>query len=234
MRPLSIALFGTLIATTVAVLLVRRNFVARRISTKLARAAAEAEAAAETDFSWKSRLELLNPSKMVENSTVMFSGPLIMTKQFFDSHFLPFVEMAIQQNCRIRVGCGNGTDMLVQEACISRNYLRNVCVYVPEKQTQEAKIVQSNQFTIVTVPGGFKSRDVEMLKNIDYLVARSSQYGGGASGTMANIYSFVFRVDGYNLVDAAQRGLCDWHSDIAESVSTMESQQWLTNATRKN
>jgi len=115
---------------------------------------------------------------------VMVSGSTTATEAFFEKYYVPKLEQFVRENAAFLVGGARGVDQMTQQ------YLIDVG-YEPSKVTVVDKGEQDNRLSkAFSHQNGFDSypkRDAWMTAHSTVDVATVCQYGGGGSGTFANL-----------------------------------------------
>lgn len=176
------------------------------------------------------KLEALQPEE-----PVLFSGSTTMEKEMFSALYEPLLDKVIEKRGKVRVGCANGCDTLVQQHCLEANYL-NVHVFVPSEAATANVVCLSDSFEKTVVEGGFKKRDRAMQVGCKHSVGFYSQYAGAASGTAANQISIAAKngvfgdackeLDGYAVVDFLRKYACLFNDSLARQVQLAEAEQY--------
>ena len=114
----------------------------------------------------------------------MVSGSTTATKEYFDKYYKEKMDEYIEKKCRFMVGGAKGIDTLTQQYLIKKLY-NPTMVTIVDKGTQDNRV--SKEFNHKNGFSSYPERDAWMTQNSDIDLAVVNQYGGGGSGTFANI-----------------------------------------------
>lgn len=114
----------------------------------------------------------------------MVSGSTKVDQAFFDKYYKPMLDVYVKNGCSFYVGGAKGIDTMTQQYLLDIGYDTNK-VTIVDKGEQDNRLSDKFQHK-----NGFRSypeRDYHMTENTDNDCVTICQYGGGGSGTFANV-----------------------------------------------
>lgn len=114
----------------------------------------------------------------------MVSGSTTADASFFERYYRAKLDEYMARGCSFLVGGARGIDRMTQEYLLQRGY-DSTKITVVDKGEQDNRVCSTVQHR-----NGFESypkRDAWMTRHSDVDLAVVRQYGGGGSGTFANI-----------------------------------------------
>lgn len=170
---------------------------------------------------------------VVAGEPVLVGGAITMDSATFLKHYVAPMNVLIEKRARIRVGCAEGCDLLVQKHCSERGYF-DVTVYIPADKKDDVNI-ESEQFDTIIVQGKFQDRDRKMQEGCNHFIGVLSQYAGAASGTAANLISMAAKagrfgdaqcncttLDGYAIVALLRKYSLPFDKSLQKTIAEAE------------
>jgi len=121
---------------------------------------------------------------------VMVSGSTTADSKFFEKYYQEKIDLYIRKGYKFIVGGAQGVDTLTQNYLLEKEYY---LVTVVDKGNQDNRV--SHTFGHKNGFSSYPKRDAWMTANSDIDLATVNQYGGGGSGTFANIVRREFGDD---------------------------------------
>lgn len=164
----------------------------------------------------------VNASVYDENDVVLVCGSTIIPDSVFELKYKPLIEAAVAANAEIHIGSAPGCDQRTRKLLLELSY-DNFTVYVPGKHADKEKPTDTDR--VCVVDGGYRARDTEMCKCCNKAIVFLSQYGGGGSGSCANLLTVAMGVDGIACTEAIRAASMAWSSEHNQRVYDDEAKQ---------
>ena len=181
----------------------------------------------------------------MENYKVLITGPTYLSRKDFEAYYVPAIERAMQNESAMQndsamqnvaavtflVGGADGADAMTREylaGIIAQDRLEGRCVTVYDKGQQNHSVVNvaGKQIVMQHVSGfnSYPERDAAMVALANDVIGFVYQYGGGGSGTMANILDVESKkrgrpLTGYEIVSIIRERTIDaYNQDTAQEI----------------